>query len=259
MIKKGFGFVYLLWGPAAILIFLSGCAPQYSCLWQGSGNTQNVLFIGNSYTFTNDLPGSLSQLACSAGHKLATDMAAEGGWTLAEHAASDKTLEKIKQKKWDRVVLQDQSILPAFMDYRTQKMYPAVRLLAGKITQNGSQMMLFNTWAHRNGLPEYGITSTLDMQSRLNAAYGGIGLELGAPIVPVGKAWMKAVSAPYSLDLWQEDGSHPNPLGTYLTACVFYASIYQESPSGLPFYGNLNADQAETLQNIAAETVLSHK
>ena len=50
-----------------------------------------VLFIGNSLTFYNDLPGTFAELALSGGFEVEVGLAAQGGWTLADHAASDQT------------------------------------------------------------------------------------------------------------------------------------------------------------------------
>jgi len=59
------------------------------------------------------------------------------------------------------------------------------------------------------------------------------------------------------LNLWQDDGSHPNEQGTYLAACVFYAVIFQKSPEGLSFTAQVPSETAGTLQKIAAQTVLN--
>ena len=36
------------------------------------------------------------------------------------------------------------------------------------------------------------------------------------------------------IQLYDKDGSHPSPAGTYLTACVFYTVLSKKSPVGLP-------------------------
>jgi hypothetical protein len=216
----------------------------------------HVLFIGNSYTYVNDLPGTFTQLACSGGHVVETAMAAEGGWKLSNHVASSKTVDMIKQQKWDVVVLQEQSEVPAVMDWRMQDMYPAARQLVGKIKETGARPLFFLTWAHRNGLPQNGMPAFNDMQTQLNIGYTGIALELGVQVAPVGKAWQKELGQPHVLDLWQDDGSHPNEQGTYLAASVFYASLFNQSPEGLAYWGSLSREAAQALQTVAADTVL---
>ena len=95
-------------------------------------NALKVLFIGNSYTYVNDVPASklaicllfvyflciqffvyissvVKELATSAGEILDYDQHTEGGWTLNKHANSETTLNKIRQGGWDVVILQGHS------------------------------------------------------------------------------------------------------------------------------------------------------
>jgi len=215
----------------------------------------HILFIGNSYTYENDLPGMLTRLACSGGHQVKTGMAAEGGWTLAQHAASPQTLAIMQQQRWDFIVLQEQSEIPAIQNYRGQAMYPAVRQLVEQIRAGGAQPLLFMTWGHQDGDAEYGLPTYPDMHAQLSAGYVGIAQELSVPVAPVGTAWLKAMTRPNPMDLWQADGSHPTEQGTYLAACVFYASIFNQTPQGLGYWAGLDRATAQTLQSLAAETV----
>jgi hypothetical protein len=112
-----------IWLGWVILLLACACSPADRCNWPpNNGSTQHILFIGNSYTSVNDLPGTFVRLACSDGHKVETAMSAEGGWKLADHAASSKTLDLIKRQKWDWVILQEQSEIPAVNDWRLQYM-----------------------------------------------------------------------------------------------------------------------------------------
>jgi hypothetical protein len=73
----------------------------------------------------------------------------------------------------------------------------------------------------------------------------------------VGYAWQAALKQNPSLNLWQDDGSHPSEAGTYLAACVFYAVVFRASPEGLSYRNNLSKEGAQALQKIAADTVLN--
>jgi len=243
----------------AMLLSAYGCSSGQNCsLSQDDEPVLHVLFIGNSYTYVNDLPGMFSELACAGGHQVETGMAAEGGWTLADHVASVDTFQKLKAQQWDYVVLQEQSQIPAVENYRDQVMYPAVRTLVSKIKELGEQPYLFLTWGHRDGFPETNLQNYNDMQYQLSVGYGTIARELGVQVVPVGNAWYQAVTQDNPIDLWQSDGSHPNEEGTYLAACVFYAQIFQESPVGLSYRAGISQDIAKGLQTLAANAVLNH-
>jgi hypothetical protein len=76
-------------------------------------------------------------------------------------------------------------------------------------------------------------------------------------------AWKKALAADPHLVLHQSDQSHPHPTGSYLAACVFYATLFDKSPVGLPgelkkwpwVLARVAPDQAKQLQEIAWQAV----
>jgi hypothetical protein len=216
-----------------------------------------VLFIGNSYTFANDLPGMFASLSCSGGKNAQAAMVAEGGWTLTDHQQSIVTLEKINQGGWNFVVLQEQSTRPSLSYEREAHMYPAIRELNGLIQPGGAQTLLFMTWGYRDGLPDAGYADYAAMQAQVAEGYLGIARELRIPVVRAGLAWQNALSQNPQIELWSDDGSHPSITGTYLAACVFYATIYQQSPEGLTYTAGLPEETAHWLQTIAAQTVLT--
>merc|ERR1711936_1103745 len=73
-----------------------------------------VLWIGNSYTYYNDLPKMVARVTKADGIDLEYDSHTEGGWTWEKHAHSQETLEKIYSQKWDVVIMQEQSTRPAY-------------------------------------------------------------------------------------------------------------------------------------------------
>ena len=76
---------------------------------------ETVLFVGNSYTFYNDLPGEVTKLAASAvGPKIHSTSVTQGGATLKMHYQSSGAVAAIKQASWDVVVLQGQSVEPLY-------------------------------------------------------------------------------------------------------------------------------------------------
>src|SRR5207248_894005 len=71
-----------------------------------------------------------------------------------------------------------------------------------------------------------------DSQRALTEAYVAIGAELGARVVPVGVAWEQFRSVYVDPDLYDADGSHPSPAGSYLAACTFLGALFGKSPVG---------------------------
>jgi len=221
------------------------------------GPCTRVLFIGNSYTFTNNLPLVFARLALAGGHQVETGMAAEGGWTLSDHVKSSATVEAIQSTKWNFIVLQEQSQIPASVQDRTESMYPAARALVHQIEAVGATPLFFLTWAHRDGWPEEGLPDYASMQEQIDQGYLGIAQELNVGVAPAGYVWWAAKGQYPELALWQADGSHPSEQGTYLAACVFYATVFRQSPAGLSYRGGLPEVTAQLLQEIASKTVLT--
>jgi hypothetical protein len=238
------------------LLLVTGCTPPVKCNENNPNTCLRILFIGNSYTYENNLPDVLSHLAESGGHFLETGISAKGGLTLQEHEKDPNTGKIIAGEKWNYVVLQEQSEIPAVSASREASMYPAVRALVRLIRNNHAIPLLFETWGHKDGAKEFGIPDYPTMQSDLLLGYAAIAAELNVPVSPVGLVWMKVRERYPDLELWQSDGSHPNHNGTYLAACVFYAVLYRESPVGLAYTSLVPSGTAEKIRKIVAEIVI---
>jgi len=236
----------------AVLLLVGASAPHRAA----AAAAMRVLFIGNSYTYYNAMPQTFADLMRAGGHGVAVGMVAVGGATLARHLAERRALDAVDRGGWDYVVLQEQSVLPSLASQREAEMYPAVRQFDEHIRRAGAHTVLFLTWGRRDGLPERGFPTMAAMQAQLDAGYGQIAREIGATIAPVGTAWQKALARDPALKLWAHDGSHPSAEGSYLAACVFYATLSHQSPEGLPCRAGLSDAHARLLQRIAAETVL---
>ena len=213
---------------------------------------QRVLFIGNSYTYCNDLPAMVAQLATAGGKSVDVHHVTTGGVTLEWHTQNEATLDTLHNGAWNFVVLQEHSIRPI---QDTPKMFQATGILQSLIAPTGAQTVLYMTWA-RQHFPE--------TQAGLARVYTVLAQQIGARVAPVGLAWEAALLADPSLALYQEDRSHPTSLGSYLAACVFYATFFSESPVGLPAKlttagGEVLVDipemQAQLLQSVAWDVV----
>ena len=116
-----------------------------------------------------------------------------------------------------------------------------------EIKKQRAKTILYETWALQNK-PE--------QQTAISKAYEGLARELNARLAPVGNAWQMALRSDPKLVLHDTDHKHPSATGTYLAACVFYATIFGKSPEGLPGrIGGLTGGEAQRLQAIAWKSV----
>ncbi|HEY3179902.1 MAG TPA: SGNH/GDSL hydrolase family protein [Casimicrobiaceae bacterium] len=202
-----------------------------------------ILFIGNSYTTRNQLPTLLVHLAAAAEHPRHVDVATifAGGASLRRHWNAGIAQKALGSSAWDYVVLQEQSTLPV---KNPQRYHENVRLFAAEIAKHGARIALYLTWS-RQQVPQ--------TQDQITRAVEDIAAEVGARPVPVGPAWHAAMHVDPSLILYEDDGSHPTAAGSYLAACVFLATLFDERPSGWSVSDALKIDRAAAakLQEVA--------
>lgn len=237
---------------AGVLAVLGGllAARLPACALTPQDQCTRVLFIGNSYTYVNDLPGTFARLAASGGHRVETGMYAPGGAFLADEAADPDIAALISGTRWSAVVLQEQSQRPASTSEAALFQGAATRL-AAMAANASARPMLLETWAHRDGWPELGMDYAA-MQAAIDRGYASAGAVAGAVVVPAGEAWRRVLAADATVPLWQDDGSHPAAAGTYLAACVLYRTLFGESPVGLGDHEGLPDAIAADLQRAAA-------
>lgn len=236
------------WQPAVVALALAlalalgvaaaACtgAPPASQPTAASSGTLRVLFLGNSYTYSNNLPRMVEEFAAAAaagGRRIETRMIAPGGASLADHLANRSTLEAIRTGRWDYVVLQEQSQLGAVYLVNgeprvgnAEAFFTAARALDAEIRKAGAKTVLYHTWARRDA-PD-------SDRAMLDYAYAHLARELKVLRAPVGPAWQQARAELRGASLYADDGSHPSTAGSYLAAAVIYATLTGKSPEGGP-------------------------
>jgi hypothetical protein len=229
-----------------------------------SATVRKVFFIGNSYTYTNNMPDMLRDFALAKGDTVTYATSAPGGYTFQDHTTTAATITGIFSQQWDIVVLQEQSQLPSFPPTQVATdVYPFATRLDSFIHENDTctQTMFMMTWGRRDGdasnCAGYPVVCTYaGMQGRLRESYMEMTQDNNATIAPVGAAWKVVRDSFPSIDLYVADGSHPSVAGSYLQACVFYASIFHKQSSSCSYTGGLPVATTEILQRIADKVVL---
>lgn len=207
-------------GLLIVFLFLTGIS-----LSAQDRTSQEVLFVGNSYTYFWNLPQVVAQMAAERDIPLITRQSTSGGTNLGQHFRGDKELESvdlIQSGDFDIVVLQDHS--RRALDAPDSLLHYG-NILGELAKKSGAQTYVYLTWA-RQWDPS--------MQDPITKEYLALAKKINAKVVPVGLAWEKARQINPHFPLYDQDQSHPSSLGTYLSACVFFAVLTDQSPVGLP-------------------------
>ena len=241
-----------------ILLFL---AVIYGSFLQAQ-NTKNVLFIGNSITYYNNMPQTFEAIANSKGDQTSVTMYAPGGTGFINHVNDANVYAKFREKVWDFVVLQPGSNeSPGYSETKEAtlarleqlqdsiyKYSPCAKILLYEIS--------YGVWGTSQAdLNTYNNTMSLILS---NNQYWADNAEVF--FAPVGEAFREKWNNDQTDMLWVSTGNiHPNAKGSYIAACVFYASIYQKPSLGTTEISSLSQADATAIQTLVDEKVLNHK
>jgi hypothetical protein len=214
---------------------------------------KNVLFLGNSYTYENNLPQMTADLSASAGDSLIFDSNTMGGATFDSHGASSVSMGKIMQGGWDYLILQGQS-LELFGNFGGIHPSPDAEYLDNvfNVFNPCGETMYYMTWGRKNGIGGY--TYEL-MDSMIHANYVWLADTSDGVVSPVGAVWRYIRQNHPLIELYQPDESHPSVAGTYDAACSFYSAIFRKDPTQCTFGSTLPPADAAIIRSAAKAIV----
>jgi hypothetical protein len=235
-----------------LLLLVSAACGSSSRLPSGPqliGEGRRILFVGNSLTYVNDLPGMLQALADAAGgDRLAVETVAGLNFALVDHWKEGTALREIAEGGWELVVLQQG---PSAVEVNRDSLRLFATRFAAEIAKVNARPALYSVWptlARQQDFP------------RAIESYTLAASDVNGVLLPVASAWLAAWRRDPELALYGADGFHPTLTGTYLAAVVMYATIFNRSPVGLPSRLHLRSgaviaideQTARLLQEVAA-------
>ena len=199
----------------------------------------NVLFIGNSLTYTNDLPEMLRVLIESVQQGPAhIEVAAYANFGLEDHWVNGGARDAINGGGWDVVVLQQG---PSATEGR-----PSLLEYTGRFDEEiaavGARTALYMVWPSKARFFDF---------DGVSESYAQAAEQVGGLLYPAGEAWRLAWQRDSTIQLYGPDGFHPTGAGTYLAALVMFQQLTRLSPVGLT--GDVVTSSGVVLQ-LSAET-----
>ncbi|HET7601128.1 MAG TPA: SGNH/GDSL hydrolase family protein [Gemmatimonadales bacterium] len=233
----------LPWAPAVVAAPLAWA--------QRNSPPLRVLFVGNSLTFTNDLPAIVAALADSAGRAVTVRSVTASGINLDAHWRGGTARRLLASEPWDVVVLQQG---PSAMPASRAQLAAYARRFAAEIRRAGARPALYMVWPSRRRLAQ------LD---EVRESYRLAARDVDGIFLPAGEAWRAAWRRDPSLPLYGPDGRHPSATGSYLAALVIAGRLLDRAPDEFPPAVRLadgrvvgvTASQAAVLEAAAAEAL----
>ena len=206
---------------------------------------KKILFIGNSHTqYNGGLDLHLRGFTSDAEIPTLITAQAISGFTLEDHLNLPATLDLIASEAWDIIVLQENTSRAA---YEPSEMLESIEAFKTLFGQSGSEVYLFQTWAYEN-IPE--------MNALLTNVYNQAVTTSGFKLLSVGSLWVQFHSQ-QSLSLYNDDGVHPNLLGTYLNAAIFYKKFFGATDLDTVNYNaTLDLEQATIVKTFVSSLSL---
>ena len=193
-----------------------------------------VLFVGNSYTYYNEMPKIFENLANRNRKEVQVFSVTKGGRRLSAYSdQEDQTTKELaqllSQHHFDICVLQEQSILP-LTDYSC--FLSGLDCVLKMVGTHADKRLLYATWGRKAGshtLEENGWT-TASMAQCLSRAYHKAAEAVDADVSDVGLCFLDVYRNHGEIELYNPDLSHPSYEGSCLAALTHYYTLFREFP-----------------------------
>ena len=175
----------------------------------------NLLFIGNSHTYYNDMPLMVQRRAVDALYDCRVTMIAHGGWYLDQHVVEPDVRFNILYGGFDYVILQEH----AHPFGPEERFLEAAKALNAMIREAGCTPVIYECWAKRNE-PE--------AQALMNEVHRRVAAEIDALLAPVGENWWEHMRSHPQLIMYAHDGAHASPEGSGFAANILWETIRRD-------------------------------
>ncbi len=196
------------------------------------GTGPAILFVGNSLTSSNNLPGRVERMSREAGTPVSTSGLTANDTSLGDHWANGTAPAAIRSRSWNAVVMQQG---PSTLPESRADLIASATQYAQAIRAGGGRPALLMVW------PLPGQT-----QAAVAASYRAAAEATNAVLIPAGDVWERVRAADPSVDLTIGDGYHPSALGSEIAAMATICALFPGSRPPAPTDLSPAARQAAT-------------
>jgi hypothetical protein len=213
-------------------------------LSHSQGRLLRLLFIGNSLTSTNDLPGMLEALSRTAGGpRVDCESVAFPNYSLEDHWNRGDAAKAIARGGWRTVILQQG---PSALPESQVLLREYTRMFDANIRRVGAKTALYMVWPFSTRRGDF---------DGVKASYQAAARDVGGLFLPVGEAWRAVWRRDAKISLYGPDGFHPAPEATYLAALVIYQRLMGTLPAAMPSSMRIVPERAAVLRQAAADVI----
>lgn len=220
---------------------------------QDNSAPTKLLFLGNSFTYRNGGLEMHIKKMDSSTHRASiklSNRATKGGATLKILYQQPWVHDSIHHQQYDVVVLQED--IPEITDHNTAPFVEYATLFNQEIRATDAKTVLFMAWPYER-------LSWITME-QIAAAHKALGEQLQVPVAPVGLAFHQSLKVRPAMAMLGPDKEHATIQGTYLEACVVYATLYGRKLKKVRYFPTgVDAEQSDFLRKLAWETVKAWK
>ena len=191
----------------------------------------DVLFVGNSMTFYNNLEKLVEGIANHHGKSLHCEAVTKGGMNLVYQSTAPEVSRKLSERKWDVVELQD--VVGTFSrEAHVNGARDCVELL--RKSNPDSRIVFYEPWPTKdtilkdNFLVPY-CTPGVSLLPYFTGSYMYTSRTHGAVLAPAAEAFYD-ILVNSGLDFYCADMKHPKPLGSFVSAMCIYYGIFKDAP-----------------------------
>ncbi len=203
---------------AVVLILCICCCSSKP---SNSGNsiiTKNVsvLFIGNSLTYTNDLPKLVKNAAKAKGINLTITVIAYPNYAIIDHWNDGNVQKEISKNHYDFVLLQQG---PSSQAYGREVLIESGKNYSILCENNSTKLAYFMVWPSLKYYHTFdGVIKNYRDAATLNNAI----------LCPVGEHWKAHFEVTENFDYYGPDGFHPSLKGSQEAATIIVDHLFEK-------------------------------